>query len=92
MIADHSQPVRRTKKDCPIAVPNNHSIPSVMAKSKLQRLRTAHATVAKLVVDDLAYLPIFHRLDAELAAAEAKEKGDPIAYARAALSAQNARL
>lgn len=62
-----------------------------MAQSKLHRLRFAHATVAKLVVDDLVYLPIFERLEAELAAAEAKEKGDPIAYARAAIAAQNAR-
>lgn len=63
-----------------------------MAKSTLHRLRAAHATVAKLVVDDLVYLPVFQRLEAELAAAEAKEEGDPIAYARAAIAAQNARL
>ncbi|WP_142080143.1 hypothetical protein [Roseinatronobacter monicus] len=63
-----------------------------VAKSELQRLRSAHATVAKLVVDDLVYLPIFERLEAELVAAEAKEKGDPIAYARAAIAAQNAKL
>ncbi len=63
-----------------------------MAKCELQRLRAAHATVAKLVVDDLVYLPIFKRLEAELAAAEAKNQGDPVAYARAALVAQNARL
>lgn len=62
-----------------------------VAQSKVQKLRSAHATVAKLVVDDLVYLPIFERLEAELAAAEAKEKGDPIAYARAAIAAQNAR-
>lgn len=63
-----------------------------MAHSDLQRLRAAHATVAKLVVDDLAYLPVFERLDAELKAAEARASGDAIAYARAALLAQNARL
>ena len=63
-----------------------------VAKSELQRLRVAHAKVAKLVVDDLVYLPIFERLDAELAAAAAKETDDPVAYARAALAAQNARL
>jgi hypothetical protein len=62
-----------------------------VAQSKLHRLRSAHATVAKLVVDDIVYLPIFQRLEAELAVAEAKEKGDPIAYARAAIAAQNAR-
>ena len=63
-----------------------------VAKSKLERLRLAHATVAKLVVEDLVYLPIFKRLEAELAAAAAKEMDDPVAYARAALAAQNARL
>ncbi len=62
---------------------------SVMAKSELHRLRAAHATVAKLVVDDLVYLPIFQRLEAELAADEAKASGDAIAYARAAMVAQN---
>lgn len=63
-----------------------------MAKQELHRLRAAHAKVAKLVVHDLVYLPIFKRLEAELAAAEAKEHGDPIAYARAAIAAQNATL
>lgn len=63
-----------------------------MAKSELLRLRAAHATVAKLVVDDLIYLPIFKRLEAELAAAEARDQGDAIAYARAAMSVQNAML
>ncbi|AML50411.1 hypothetical protein RC74_03255 [Falsihalocynthiibacter arcticus] len=63
-----------------------------MAKSELQRLRTAHATVAKLVVDDVVYLPIFKRLEAELAAAEVKDKGDAVAYARAVLATQNAML
>ncbi|MDB5613081.1 MAG: hypothetical protein JWQ22_734 [Devosia sp.] len=62
----------------------------VMAKSELLRLRAAHATVAKLVADDLVYLPIFKRLEAELLAAEARDQGDAIAYARAAISVQNA--
>ncbi len=64
----------------------------IMAHSDLHRLRSAHATVAKLVVDDLVYLPIFERLDAELRAEEARTSGDAVAYARAALLAQNARL
>jgi len=56
-----------------------------MAKSELQRLRSAHATVAKLVVSDAVYLPIFDRLEAELAKAEAANmpQHDPIAVARA---------
>lgn len=62
-----------------------------MPKTQLDRLRAAHATVAKLVLDDLVYLPVFKRLEAELKAAEAKEQGDAIAYARAALIAQNAK-
>lgn len=59
-----------------------------MAKSKLDRLRAAHATVAKLVVMDFAYLPIFQRLEAELAVEEARLTGDAIAYARALLVAR----
>jgi len=59
-----------------------------MAKSKLDRLRASHATVAKLVVMDFAYLPIFQRLEAELAAEEARLAGDAIAYARALLVAR----
>lgn len=63
-----------------------------MAHSDLQRIRAVHATVAKLVVDDIVYLPVFQRLDAELKAAEARASGDAIAYARAVLLAQNAKL
>ena len=63
-----------------------------MASTELHRLRLAHATVAKLVMNDPVYLPIFKRLEVELAAAEAKENNDPITYARAALAAQNAML
>ena len=59
-----------------------------MAKSRLDRLRAAHTTVAKLVVVDFAYLPIFQRLEAELAVEEARLSGDAIAYARALLVAR----
>lgn len=62
-----------------------------MAVNHLERLRSAHAKVANLVLEDLIYLPIFERLDAELTAAVAKEQGDPVAYARAAIAVQNAR-
>lgn len=60
-----------------------------MAKSQIDRLRSAHAAVAQIVLMDHAYLPIFQRLDAELSAAEARAGGDPIAFARALLKAQN---
>lgn len=56
-----------------------------MSKSKLTRLRAAHSKVAQFVVTDLAYLPIFQRLEAELAAEEARASSDSVAYARAAL-------
>lgn len=46
----------------------------------LDRLKTALAKVAKLVVADPVYLPIFTRLEAEIAKAEAN---DPLARARA---------
>ncbi len=47
----------------------------------LDRLKAAHAFVARLVVEDDIYAPIFVRLEAEIAAEEAK--GDPIMRARA---------
>ena len=45
--------------------------------------------MAALVIDDPVYLPIFERLEAELAAAEAI--GDPIARARAMLAVHKAK-
>ena len=57
-----------------------------MSKSRLERLRAAHGKVARLVVVDIVYLPIFSRLDVELAAEEARYKHDHVAYARAALA------
>lgn len=62
---------------------------SPMAKSQLERLRAAHAAVARIVLMDQVYVPIFQRLEAELSAAEARAVGDPIAYARAVVAAQN---
>lgn len=53
----------------------------------VERLRRAHADVARLVLDQPAALPIFERLDHELRAAEAMIGNDPIAAARAMLSA-----
>ncbi len=61
---------------------------SAMSSAKLDRLRAAHAKVAQLVMMDIVYLPIFRRLEAELAAEEARTKNDAIAYARAAMAIQ----
>jgi hypothetical protein len=49
----------------------------------LDRLRKAHAKVARLVVADPVYVPVFTRLEAEIAEAEAALKDDVIARARA---------
>lgn len=63
-----------------------------MAKSDLIRLRKAQAKVARLVVADPVYAPIFVRLELELAEAEAAERGDVLAQARAVVAAQKAML
>ncbi len=60
---------------------------SATITSDLLRLHRARDKVAKLVVADPAYAPIFQRLDAEIAEAEAAD--DIVARARAV--AQNAR-
>ncbi len=49
----------------------------------IERLRRAHATLAKLVVADSVYVPTFLRLEAEIADAEAMLSGDVLARARA---------
>ena len=49
----------------------------------LERLRRAHAKVARLVVVDSVYVPIFLRLEAEIADAESMLSGDILARARA---------
>lgn len=59
-----------------------------MAKSDLERLRAAYAKVALLVVHDPVYLPIFTRLETELASAECE--GDAISRARAIAARQRA--
>jgi hypothetical protein len=51
--------------------------------AELERLRKAHAKVARLVVADPAYSPIFLRLEAEIADAESMLSGDVLARARA---------
>ena len=51
--------------------------------AELERLRKAHAKVARLVVADSVYVPIFLRLEAEIADAESMLSGDILARARA---------
>lgn len=51
--------------------------------TELERLRRAHAKVARLVVADPVYSPIFLRLEAEIADAESMLSGDVLARARA---------
>ena len=55
----------------------------------LERLRAALKTVAKLVVANPVYAPIFSRLEAEIAQEEALLANDVVARARA-VAAQNA--
>ncbi|ANL47951.1 hypothetical protein AMC87_CH03298 [Rhizobium phaseoli] len=55
-----------------------------MEKNELVRLRAA---VAKLVVENPVYAPIFERLEIEIASLEAS---DPVARARAILAGQKA--
>jgi len=59
--------------------------------SNLPRLHRARDKVARLVVADAVYAPIFQRLEAEIAEAEAAE--DVVARARAvAQKASGARI
>ena len=59
-----------------------------MAKSNLERLRAAYIMVAHLILHDPVYLPIFLRLEPEIAAAEIE--GDVIYRARAIAARQKA--
>lgn len=56
--------------------------------SDLQRLHAARAKVAKLVVSDPAYAPIFVRLEHEITLAQAED--DVMARARAIVARQSA--
>ena len=61
----------------------------------LGQIKRAHLIVARIVAIDPAALPIFERLEAELAAAnadaEARRLDDPIARARALAKARKAK-
>ena len=59
-----------------------------MAKSVLERLQSAYLTVAALVTHDPIYVPIFERLEAELAAIEIS--GDVVRRAKAITARQRA--
>ena len=59
-----------------------------MAKSYIERLRAAYSKVAGLVLHDPVYVPIFLRLEAEIAAAEIE--GEVIGRARAVAARQKA--
>ncbi len=52
-------------------------------QTKIDRLRKALAAVAKLVANDLAYAPIFIRLEQEIASEEAKLHNDVLTRAQA---------
>lgn len=58
--------------------------------SDLERTRAALAKVAKLVVTDPAFAPIFIRLEQEIALLEAE--GDLMARARAVVARQSAMV
>lgn len=62
---------------------------AITFNTDLERLRAALDTVAKLVVADPVYAPIFSRLEAEIAQEEAFLVNDVVARARA-VAAQNA--
>ena len=67
------------------------SSPAPPLRRDLDRLRKAHATVAKLTADDPVYVPIFLRLEEDLQAAEAALLADPVLRARA-VARQSAML
>jgi hypothetical protein len=56
---------------------------ATITPATLERLRRAHAKVARLVVADPTDVPVFTRLEAEISEAEAVLSGDVIARARA---------
>lgn len=70
------------------------SMPLRISPAMLAQIERNHLIVARVVAIDPAALPIFERLDAELAAARAevaaRRMGDPIARARALAQARKA--
>lgn len=68
--------------------------PQRISPALLARIERAHLIAARIVAIDAAALPIFERMEAELAAAnaevEARRLDDPIARARALAQARKA--
>jgi hypothetical protein len=63
-----------------------------IVRRDLARLMAARQTVAKLVVADPVYVPIFERIEAEIASEEARlTDADPLASARAIAAAKGAK-
>ncbi|MGJ8609509.1 MAG: hypothetical protein ACSHWY_00350 [Octadecabacter sp.] len=61
------------------------------SQTKLERIQCALEAVAKLVVDDPVYAPIFERLERMLENEQALQSGGVIARAKA-IAAQSATL
>ncbi|MER8544744.1 hypothetical protein NKH41_03275 [Mesorhizobium sp. M1169] len=69
----------------PVARPHANT----KAERELARLRRAYEIVAKLVIADVVYVPIFDRLESEISAEEAKlSAADPVSRARAIVAAR----
>lgn len=69
--------------------PTYHEPPPPTSSRMLTRLRAALEVVAKLVDKDEVYLPIFDRLEREIAIEQAMlVEDDPVARARAMLRAR----
>lgn len=82
-------PQRRATDRMPLRPTVSIDLASRAASRLLTRLRSAHATMAVLVIHDDVYAPIFARLEAEIEAEEAKlNVGDPVAQARAIVAAR----
>lgn len=58
------------------------------AEPTLAEIRDLHLTAAILAAENAVYLPIFERMEIELAEAEARAASDPITQARRRLEAR----
>ena len=64
-------------------LPPQRSVVRGETASDLQRLEAARDTLAKLVLADPAYVPIFQRIEEDIALTEAAGSGDALTRARA---------
>ena len=69
-------------------LPSMHRMPNSVTSTDLKRLRAARIKVARLVIADRAYAPIFARLDREIKMLEAED--DLLARASAIAADQSA--